>query len=215
MAKKDSEQIDIKAEELSSRVLQFNRFLEKYFNWIVAGIAAIIFVSGFFILLIPKYEQTIKYFDVFNNQQTLDVADLQNQIDKTEKLIASYNKISQDDIDKIAAIAPPAENKEEIFSEINYLASSNQLILGSVSLSSSSGYQDQGLLPITGADSAIASGIQTVSINLSLSGVSYEGLKSFLSVLENNLRLMDVVNLNFDPHGETVSLSINAYYSNN
>ena len=202
MAQKDSEQIDAGAEGRNSRSRQFNKFLENYFKVIVIGIAAVIFIFGFFVLLLPKYEQTVKYVDVFNKQQSLDVSDLQSQLKKTQQLIASYDNISQEDVAKIAAIAPAVQNKEELFSELNYLVSTNQLILQSISLSSASGYQDQGLLPITG-----------VSITLSLAGVNYTALKNFLSVLENNLRLMDVTHLTFSPQGESVQMSINTYYS--
>jgi hypothetical protein len=213
MAQKDSEQIDAGAEGRNSRSRQFNKFLENYFKVIVIGIAAVIFIFGFFVLLLPKYEQTVKYVDVFNKQQSLDVSDLQSQLKKTQQLIASYDNISQEDVAKIAAIAPAVQNKEELFSELNYLVSTNQLILQSISLSSASGYQDQGLLPITGANTAVASSIQTVSITLSLAGVNYTALKNFLSVLENNLRLMDVTHLTFSPQGESVQMSINTYYS--
>jgi hypothetical protein len=215
MAQKDSEELKESKFERQFHVREFNQFLESYFNWIVVSLVVIIFIFGFFMLLLPKYEQTVSYVDVFNKQQSSDTLSRQDELSKTQQLIANYGKIDKKYIAEINSIAPSIQNKEELFSEINYLVSVNQLILQSVGLSEEGAYQDQGLQPIARNEIAIASGIKMVNINLSLSGVSYEALKNFLSVLENNLRLMDVFSVSYSPSNNTANLVIGVYYSSN
>ena len=51
-----------------------------------------------------------------------------------------------------------------------------------------------------------------VKIKLSVSGVSYKKLKALLLAIEENLRLMDVVDVNFSSERKTADLEIDTYY---
>jgi hypothetical protein len=215
MAQKSLEDIDNTVEGRSLRVKEFNKFLDDYFGWIVAVVVILVFALETWALLLPKYEQTVRFIDSIDQQQSLDVTSKQTELDKINQLIAAYNKIDKKYITKVNAIAPAVQNKEELFSELNYLVSVNQLILQSISLSSASTYQDQGLLPIESDQSGISDRLQTVTIGLSVKGTSYEAFKNFLASLENNLRLMDILSIQFDPQGQSTSLIINTYYSKN
>ena len=194
---------------------KLNKFFSDYFNWIIALTVAAIFIFGFFFLLAPKYDQTVKYVDIFNQQEELDVQVKKNELAQIKDLLAAYNSIDQKYIDKIGAVAPPIKNKEELFSEINYLMSRNQLSLQSVSLSDIGGFRGSGLVPPTAADGAILDNLQEVNVSLSASGISnYETFKNFLASLENNLHLVDILTLNFSPGNNGISLSLKIYYSN-
>ncbi|MDD5527509.1 MAG: hypothetical protein PHO56_00845 [Patescibacteria group bacterium] len=214
MARKNSEEIEEDIEEKKIRTKQFNIFLSDYFNWIVAGIVAVVFLFGFFALLLPKYEQAVNYIRIVNQQQVSDTSAKLDELNKTEQLIAAYKNIDKKYVDKVNAIAPAVQNKEELFSELNYLVSVNQLFLQSVSLSVNDGYQDFGLLPISPEQQKIADSLQTVTVTLSVAGIkNYETYKNFLTALENNLRLMDVLNISFTPNAGSTSFTINTYYS--
>ena len=54
-------------------------------------------------------------------------------------------------------------------------------------------------------------GLREVNIALNLSGGDYVALKNFLVDLENNLRLMDVVSLNYSPEAGSNILNIRTY----
>ncbi len=215
MAQKSPEEIEGQIEENKVRSKRVNKFLSDYFNWIVGFVVAVVFILGAFFLLLPKYEQTANYVNTVNQQQVLDVSSRQDELNKIQQLLASYNKIDKTYIDKVNAIAPAVQNKEELFSELNYLVSVNQLFLQSISLSSADNYQDQGIVPITTQEKPIISSLQTVTIVMAVRGTTYESFKSLLSSLENNLRLMDVLSIRFDPNAQTTELTINTYYSKN
>jgi len=55
-------------------------------------------------------------------------------------------------------------------------------------------------------------GLSRVKIILGLSGVDYGSIKNFLSILENNLRLINVTDLNFTASGGSAKLVLEAYY---
>jgi hypothetical protein len=156
MAQKYSGEIKGGVEEKFFYLRELNKFLSDYFKWVVAGIAAVIFVAGFFFLLLPKYQQTVNFLDVFNKQQVMDTSAKQNELNKIQQLIVSYNSIDKSSIDKVNAIAPVAHNPEEMFTEFNHLIASYQLFLNSISISIGDGYADKNLMPITPADAAIA-----------------------------------------------------------
>jgi hypothetical protein len=212
MAQKNTEEVRGGVEEKNIRLKKLNKFLNDYFNRIVAVTVATVFIFGLIFILIPKYQQTVKLVDSLNQQQTLDVKAKQQELEKINQLIATYSKIDKKYIDKIDSVVPLSENKEELFSELSYLVSVNQLFLNSVSLSTVSLYENSGLLPVDRADKDIIDNLQEVTVSISVKGTNYQSFKNFLSALENNLRLMDVVSIQFDPQGENASLVINVYY---
>lgn len=212
MPKKDLEEKEGETEARKIWTKKINKFLSDYFNWVVALMVAAIFIFGFFFLLVPKYNQTVKYVDIFSQKGEADVQAENSELAEIKSLLRAYAGVDPARLSQISAIAPVKKNKEELFSEINYLVSRSQLSLQSVSLSEISDYSDLGLVPPSPADSALISNLQEVSINLSVNGADYEVFKNFLASLENNLHLMDVVNLSFSP-GSAVSLTINTYYA--
>jgi hypothetical protein len=216
MAQKDSGEIKGGVEGKIFYFRELNKFLSDYFNWVVAGIVAVIFIAGFFFLLLPKYQQTVNYLRVFNKQQLSDNSAKQDELNKIQQLIASYNSIDKSSIDKVNAIAPIGHNQEELFTEFNHLIASYQLFLNSISISVSDGYTDKNLMPITPADAAIAAGLRTAHVSISINGLtSYDSFKGFLTAMENNLHLMDILNVTYGANSRGLELSIDTYYSKN
>lgn len=189
-----------------------NKVLSDYFNFFIAGIVVIVLASGYFLLLKPKYDQTLQVLNVINKQEEADFENKKKELQKIKDLLKSYNDIDDSYKKKILSIAPVRENKEEIFSEVNYLVSRNGLILQSVNLSEGGGYDISDNLP-SGGENYLASGeIKKVNISLNVRGTDYEAFKNFLSAMENNLPLLDVVNLSFDPGGKTSNFLVDTYY---
>ena len=189
-----------------------NKILSGYFNVLVVGIFILILAAGFFFLLKPKYDQTIQVINVINKQEEADFESKKKELQKIKDILKAYNDIDIEYKKKISSILPVRENKEEIFSEINYLVSRNGLILQAVSLTQGGGYDVSGSLP-PGGENYLASGeITRVTISFSVRGTNYESFKNFLSAMENNLPLLDVVSVNFSPGSEVSSFLVDTYY---
>jgi Tfp pilus assembly protein PilO len=190
---------------------KLNKFLNDYFSWVIIGATAAVCILGFFFLLLPEYVQTTKYITAINQREKLDYQEKNSELTKIKDLLDIYAGIDQKYLSKMSSVAPIKKNKEELFSEINYLVSKNQLFLVAVSLSDEGTYQT-GLLPEIPAEVQTAAGIEAVTINLSVRGTDYEAFKNFLASLENNLHLMDVQSVVFDPVGKSTGLTLSTYY---
>jgi Tfp pilus assembly protein PilO len=194
-------------------IKKLNKFFSDYFKWLIVLVVAVIFTSGYFFLLAPKYRQTAKYVSVIGRQEALDLEAKKSELAKIKELAEAFKKIDKKYIEKINAIAPVKKNKEELFSEINYLVSQSGLFLQSVSLAEGGDYRDLGLVNPGAGDAATSKKIEMVGISLMVRGADYKAFKNFLANLENNLRIMDVANISFDPSGQAVTLTVNTYYT--
>lgn len=192
---------------------KLNKFFNDYFKWIIVMVVFTVLVFGFLFLILPKYKQTAKYLNMANEQEKADYETKKKELAKIEELLSSYESIDRKYIDKVNAVAPARINKEELFSEINYLVSKSQLSLQSVSLGEIALYEGNGSFVAGDVAAAIAGNIEVVSIEISVAGTNYESFKNLLSALENNLRLMDVVKIAFSPAGKITALTINTYYT--
>ena len=179
--------------------IKINKFFSDYFNWLVFGIVLIILLFGFFLVLKPVYDQGMSVISILNQRDVVNFENKKQELNSIKELLASYNEISDKYKDKIESIAPVRKNKEEIFSEINHLAYQNGLLLQGISLSESEG-------------PSIVPGVETITVNFSVRGTDYEAFKNFLSAMENNLPLLDVLSLSFSPDGKTSSFVVDTYY---
>ncbi|MFA5247765.1 MAG: hypothetical protein WC415_00765 [Patescibacteria group bacterium] len=192
---------DLKRHKLIKR--KINKFFSDYFNWLVLIVVLIILASGYFVILKPRYDQAMTIINIFSQQEALDFENKKNELEKIKELLASYGEVDSKYKEKISSIAPVRKNKEEIFSEINRLISRNGLLFQEISLS-------------TGGSNIFSTAddpnLETVTINFSVLGADYEAFKNFLSAMENNLPLLDILNLSFSPSSRTASFVVNTYY---
>ncbi|MCK5416166.1 hypothetical protein KAI92_01925 [Candidatus Parcubacteria bacterium] len=137
-----------------------------------------------------------------------------------ERYKKSYERIDRTDKEKIINIVPDKLNIEKFFPWMEEIIEGKiiegqihggmGLILDSISIndvgvSNASQGEDE-----DNFQKSIRENIGIINLDISISGVDYDSLKSLLAELENNLRLMDIQSVSFS--GNQVSLSINTYY---
>lgn len=216
---KEDELVENKKEERSKQLArELNRFLGSYFKWLVFSVVIVIFLAGYFSLLRPKYDQTMNLINIINRQEQLDFAAKNEELQKIKDLLKIYASIDKKYVDKVMAIAPVKKNKEELFSEINYLVARNGLFTNGVSLSQGSSYSDlqakmEALAGTRPKDYFTSGDLEAVTVSFVVQGTDYDTFKRFLSSVESNLRLMDVISIGFDPNGKSATLVINVYYT--
>jgi len=189
-----------------------NKMLSDYFVFFIVGVVVVILSFGFFFLLKPKYDQTKQFISVINKQEEADFESKKNELQKIKDLLQAYKDIEENYKKKINSIVPYRENKEEIFSEINYLVTRNGLLLQSVNLSEGGGYDISDSLSLGGKDYLASGEMKKVTISFGVRGTDYEVFKNFLSAIENNLPILDVVSLSFDPNNKVSNFLIDTYY---
>lgn len=185
--------------KLSQRVSKF--FVTNFF-WVVLVLSFLILLLGFVFLIWPKYQE-VSNSSHYNAEQ-LKIYSKNNQLylDKINNLLVAYKNISSSDVGKINKILPICGSEEGLFTQIDQIVKQSGLLLNSISIK------------LINSKDKVASdtrAVNTVKINLTLSGVSYNSLKIVLKGLESNLRIMDVQKLNFNPKNYSLNLEVNTY----
>ncbi len=180
----------------------------KYFSVIIFLVVILVLTFFYFFLINPKLQATTKEIQQdINFQQNIWRIERQKLL-QMQKSLDYFRQIDSDDIEFLGSIIPNPYPKEKLFGEIEDIVLKNGYTLTSLNLEGTekaSGDEDQEL-------SLIEENLQTINISLEMNGLDYNAMKRFLVVLENQLPLMDIINLNFSPEGETLSLNINTYY---
>ncbi|MDD5589733.1 MAG: hypothetical protein PHQ47_00990 [Candidatus Portnoybacteria bacterium] len=190
-------------------------------------------VAVFFFLLMPAWNSITEAREEFA-LKSQDLAENKEIIKKMEELNVIYES-NLDEFEKLESIVPHGPDLPSLLLQVENLAISNNLFLGSISISE---VQEQKLIspPMMEEDDSLLGGAvseeavesrkntskndyKLLQLSLRLSG-SYEAIKQYLRALENNIRLMDVASLELSggdgketTAGEFgLNVSINVYY---
>jgi len=216
--KVQKDKIQRKDQKEEKRKLQINNFLMHYFKLFVFVILIIMLTAGYFMLIRPKYKKVIRDIALISADKEVEYLTQQRYLDKLNELKAIYKNINPEDKNKINVILPSQTEVEDLFSEIEVIVLKNGLLLASLQVelkedkaSSRGAYIPKSALK-TKEEEELPKEIGQVSIKMEIIGTDYNGFKNMLRTLENNLRLMDIIQLSFSPSSEQTSLELLAYY---
>ena len=227
-----------KVKQSNRLVKRINDFLLNYFNWVILIIVLTILVTGFSIIIEPKYELVIRDVEIVRRDKEGEYLIQQAYFNKLNELKDAYQSIKPEDKRKIDIILPEQVEIEEFFSSMEALVLKNGLILASLNInsgelelkenkitnenenkedtSSSSSARDQRKFYKTEEAKAeindLSEKIGKIHITMSIIGTDYDGLKNLLQAIENNLRLMDMENISWSPDGNSTNLQLVTYY---
>jgi len=190
-----------------------NIFLNQYFNILILFVIVIALVFSYLIVLKPKFDQTLGAIkeNILNQQklyaeQTKKLADL--------KLISEvYGKISPEDLQKFNGALPDKYVQERLYGELEEMISANGFIVDAIKLTS----EEEKASPTKDDDPFAglplkSNKIGLVPVEISVSAIDYIGLKNLLRLIENNLRLFDIVDVDFSNAENKLSLKLVTYY---
>ncbi len=174
----------------------------RYFFLLLLIVASI----GIFIaIIIPRYDVVkTQRTDIASYQANLDTAKQLQQ--SRDSLIAQYNNISQTDLSNLQTLLPDSVNNIRLIIQIDSLATKNNLS----SLRNVDYSPDQIAAATPGTAGATTTAAATTDaatankpygqfvMSFQTSG-SYANFLSFLSDLEQNLRLVDITDIEFTP----------------
>ena len=201
-----------------------NRILNNYFGILVVLVVLTVLIGSYYLLIKPKYEKIVATINATfyeKNQLTPKYQELSDY----QALIESYQKVDSNDIKKIQGLIPAEYLKDDLFTEIVYLASVKKLAVNSLKVvkdteatSTSAGGNRR--VEIGGATVAstpapevkLPATVGSFNIKITLGKVDYPILKDWLRTMENSLRIIDVRSLSFDPKTSIASLEMSTYY---
>ncbi len=187
------------------------KIFTKYFSIIIFLIIVLVLVLFYFFLIKPKLDITVNDIQSdINFQQNIKNIERQKLLQMQEAL-DYFRQINSDDIELLESVIPHPYPKEKLFGEIEDIVLKNGYILNSLSINEaelkSTSEREEEIIEEDEYEN-----LQAFNIALDISGLDYNAMKRFLPVIENQLPLMDIIDLNFSPSSETLSLNIYSYY---
>jgi hypothetical protein len=188
-----------------------NTFLNKYFNLIIAVIVIFILFFGNLYVVLPKYSNTNILIKTNISDQKKLYAQQKRKLDSLRILNELHGKIPAEDLNKFNDVLPSKYQTETLFGEFEEIITDGGWTLNSINWTDLSQEEEQ----LGEEDSMLVaennSKIGIIKLNLQIQNLDYAGVKRLLKVLENNLRLFDIVSLSFS--GESsASLTLYTYY---
>lgn len=170
------------------------KIIGRHFIWFSILLGLIILVLGYVFIIVPG-QNKLKEDNIVNSRAG-EYLSLKRQLDELNQLSQAYADISATEIARIDKFLPAKGEIEELMKQMEVIVNQNGLFLANLSLS----------------EGSVEKNIGKIQITMSIIGTDYSGLKSLLYTIESNLRLLDVINLNFDPNSKTSTLNLVAYY---
>lgn len=147
-------------------------------------------IGGFIVYIVPTYteakainQQKAEYSGLLDSARTL--------AEKRDKLLEIYNGISPDDIERLERILPTNPDNVKLILEIDAIAKTQGLSLQNVKIKDMAA-TDQKVKAAQKANPDIG----TLTLEFTTVG-SYPGYVNFITILEKNLRVMNVRKVSF------------------
>ncbi|MFH0892298.1 MAG: hypothetical protein V1867_05965 [Candidatus Falkowbacteria bacterium] len=195
------------------QITRLNLFFLDYFRLITLAAMLLFFAIGFFYLLKPKYDTIrLNIAESYENKQA-EYEQLENYHRNLIQYANTYKNISQADKDRINAMVPDGDSYKELYYLMNDIVSRHYMILKGLEIKPEDApvAVDKEVAGKTNKE-ANAARRGKIEVSMDIIGVNYDGLKKLLAAIENNLRLMDVNKIDFDPGARTVNLEVALYY---
>lgn len=194
------------SEKQKKPISSTQKIVLKYSKFLTAVIVVVILLISYSLVLKPKY-QAVRQGGSFNLSTLKDQeAVRQSYLADLKALNDSFSNVSKADIAKVENILPDNSDTAGLLVQLETLALKNNLFLASVDINEA---------PESIRAKEAIGGVAKIDINLNLVGSrtgDYSGLKTFLTDLENNLRLFDVNSVYFDPESANYSVNLFTYY---
>jgi len=188
-----------------------NLFFNNYFNIIMVIVMIIILTFSYFLIIKPKYDATLLAIEITTEQQQKLYVEQQKKLNNLKIISDLYKKITETDLKKFNGVLPDNYVKERLFGEFEEIINKNGYILNSVSLNAEKG-AGEAASQIATSTPGLSGKIGKIELQLGISAVDYQGFKSLLRLLENNLRLFDISNVSFSAGGNATNLTLTTYY---
>lgn len=203
-----------------------NRWLNRYFSAVIAAFFLIFLFVAYFVVILPKAQLTEEAIRA-------NVLAQKNLYEKSKKKLANlqalaevYSQVKPADLEKFNAVLPGYYPPEKIFGELEEIISRGGWRIIDIKLASDQDVDENGLPILTetlGEDSdkaVVVTGSKSknvgqINMAFSVSAIDYAGFKQLLRTLENNLRLFDVVSVQFLPGQDLATFKVKTYYYKN
>lgn len=208
----------------------FIRNLVKYFNLIVFVVIIAIGLISYFYLFSPKIKQIKELKEINFSSKLIDLSRKSEHLKKFNELEKNYKKITPLDLAKIKQTLPEEADLSGLFVQLQNIGQEYNLqllsiaVLESKDINKAKSSQESAIFNLPGQvkksnpSSDELKNVKTINISIQYRGLAgYTAFRNFLAAFENNVRLFDVNNLEFnlpesgDKSG-AINLNFETYY---
>lgn len=188
-----------------------NNLLNKYFNLFLVVFVSFLLFLAYSILLKPKADETINAIseNISSHEKLLQAE--KNKLASLQEAVIAYKAINPTDLARVNAILPDEYNKEALYGEIEEIIKKNGFIPTLISITKESDVPVKDSNNPEAETNKTVSKIGVINVILNVSSIDYAGTKKLLGILENNLRLIDIKDVNMGDDRSAV-LTFNTYY---
>lgn len=212
-----STNINISSREVPKYIL----FISKYIKILIIIEVIMVFVLGYMYLVKPKFNQLTNSMAILKDKNT-ELSEIQNYQTKSEDLRKEYEDVKNqnlNDIKKLQNILPQEKELPELMAQIEALGDRQGLILADITINNSSNVGSTSSSDKEKQDAANNARdiIREIEVSVSILGGdgTYDKVKSFLSAMENHIRLIDITSFSFDEKMTSYSVVFKTYFLKN
>jgi Tfp pilus assembly protein PilO len=177
-------------------------FLKKYFGIVLFLVALSVAVLGYFLVISPHFQASAILVQSSSFEQEKKYIQIVQKLTDLKSMEKAYKKIDSDVIRKTEEFLPPEYVQEQLFLELEQVIIKNGYTVNSMAIQKELGVS--GDVP----DSSVG----RVKVSLKVSAVDYQDFKKLLSIVETNIRLMNVNKLTFSPSDQSASFDFFTYF---
>lgn len=188
---------------------RFMFYLNKYFYWLLVAVILILMAGFYLFILYPRLTNgdVSHYFNYKDQTDSLDL--LKKQKHEVEGVFAEYNKFSQENLKKLEPLLPAEKQVPDLIIQLDGFANQAGLVLSSFDISEKVSKDKKVVATVS------QPAVKELAISLNLRGGDYNQVKQFVSLVETNLRLMDITSFGFVPGGQQgFAVNLRTYFYN-
>lgn len=182
------------------------------FNTIISLALILGLIAALIWVVVPKYDAVsalMKEVSILQNDLSKKI-EIKQKIDELEARYETY----KGQLMKVSKILPAAKDYPGLLVTIQQLTSTAGLLMNDIDIKAEEAAAAKGIIKAGKTAAAEEEIFKKLAISLSVSG-SYEQFKSFLGLLETNIRIIDVESVEFtysDKELTKFNIRANTYY---
>ena len=193
-------------------------FLFHYLGIIIFIFIFLFFIFGILYIILPKYNSIKDDITATNVAKKKEKEDMELYLLKLKSYLNNFNKISDQDKEKINVLLPNSGQVEYLLVNMESLVRQRGLMLTSLEITEKEKTKESKTRRAKTSESEkidLPPGVNIITIKMEITGTDYNSLKKLLKEIENNLRILDIDKIGFSPGGTCLSIEMTSYYRDN
>lgn len=187
------------------------KLVTKNFKVVMIVVVVLVLLIGYLSFISQKIADIKSYRISDYQEKQNELEERQNYLASLKELNTHYNTWKKTEIEEIEKVLPTSEDFPGIFSQYEKMAADAGYTLRDIQV-----YRSVSKNASQKVDPGLTSsnvGVLNLQVGLEApSDYGYDNFITLLDTIEKNIRLTDVVTLNFSPGKESYSLNLKTYY---